>query len=173
MHTGSWLRAITAISSLFPAAAHATSVYDRKDAELFCVEACQSGVQSVEFNDTKSGTGFPAVCHSEIAGWSLLLCARLFCEDGATAGERLGELNATCEAAGGVLPSLRDAKTYPEEDLEKLTRLTVDNRTNHDVVGEYVVPAESFFSLWVETLVSIFSPRQTCRGFTECMPECN
>lgn len=124
------------------------------DDNRFCFDACVSGVQSVRFSDAEV-VAFPGVCYSKLAGLSLLLCSRVYCGDaGAVVVERAAELNKTCAAAGRALPGVEEASAYPDEKLERLPRLTVENRTRSDEVHEAVIPSGEFHKQWIDTLVS-------------------
>jgi hypothetical protein len=124
------------------------------DDNRFCFDACVSGVQSVRFADAEV-VAFPAVCYSKLAGLSLLLCSRVYCGDaGGVVVERATELNETCEAAGRALPRFEEATAYPDEKLELVPRLTVENRTRGDEVHEIVIPLAVFHKQWIDTLVS-------------------
>src|SRR5687767_3542842 len=146
MRAGGLLRAASILSLVSAAAA--------TDVNRLCFDACVSGVQSVRFSDAEQ-VAFPAVCHSRLAGWSLLLCSRVFCSNAETKVEDgLRALNETCGETGRALPSVQEAEDYPDDKLKVLPRLTVENRTREDEADEAVIPSGTFHKQWVDTLVS-------------------
>ncbi|KAJ0159241.1 hypothetical protein CTA2_10070 [Colletotrichum tanaceti] len=127
-----------------------------------CFDSCTSTLGAPRFNDTQSYNGtlpvrskLIASCESRLHITSLYLCADLHCDlTHRVAG--LSDLNHTCQTYMNTsLPPFEIVAHYSDEEIAGLRRLTQDEGVDHTVLNEVVLPADAFYQIWVDTLVSV------------------
>lgn len=136
---------------------------ERVDRE-FCVAACQSAVNSLQWGDlgsddddnnddgAASSSGVSAVCGSRSAARSYLLCVKNYCP--ASTRPQHEAVNATCraETGGKGLPMWMELREPGGGETWK----PVDGDDRGDVQGRPVLVTEPYYYLWAATLVSGF-----------------
>ncbi|KAK6709899.1 hypothetical protein SNK05_004375 [Fusarium graminearum] len=125
--------------------------------ERVCYDSCASALKPVHFDDMLSNqTNFMTItCYSPKAILSLYLCLDVYCmPEARDAG--LGPLNETCvEQAHIVLPPFSIISNYTAEDKERIHRLERNETEPSLTFGEVVIPSETWFGIWWDTMDSV------------------
>ncbi|GKT41536.1 ferric/cupric reductase transmembrane component B [Colletotrichum spaethianum] len=127
-----------------------------------CFDSCSYTLRAPRFNDTQSYNGtmpakskLIASCESRLHITSLYLCADLHCDlTHRVAG--LSDLNHTCQTyMNSSLPPFEILANYSSEEIAGLRRLTQEESVETTVLNEVVLPADSFYQIWADTLDSV------------------
>ncbi|KAL4724421.1 hypothetical protein ACLX1H_009035 [Fusarium chlamydosporum] len=125
--------------------------------ERVCYDSCYSSLKPVHFDDMlhNQTNWMTKTCYSPKAIISLYLCLDEYCMSGARdAG--LGPLNETCtEQAHIVLPPFRIISEYTAKDKARIHRLERNETEGSIIFEEVVIPSETWFGIWWDTLDSV------------------
>lgn len=118
-----------------------------------CGFACTKTFQAIRFTDVESP---PKICESRLHLESLYLCLRVHCSDGVR-GERLGDLNQTCqESTGASIPPYDIVADYDDEAIAALPRFNENtDPTKPELFDGVALPADDMFQIWFDTLVCL------------------
>lgn len=134
-----------------------TQAEDRSP-ERVCYDSCFTCLKPVQFDDSlRNHTNFlTTLCYSPKAILSLYLCLDIYCMPGARdAG--LTPFNDTCrEQAHIVLPPFDVISNYTAEDIKTIHRVEQNETEGATVFSDIVIPSETWFGIWWDTLVSDF-----------------
>lgn len=123
--------------------------------ERVCYDSCYSSLKPVHFDDMlhNQTNWMTKTCYSPKAIISLYLCLDEYCMSGARdAG--LGPLNETCtEQAHIVLPPFSIISEYTAKDKARIHRLERNETEGSIIFEEVVIPSETWFGIWWDTLV--------------------
>ncbi|TDZ13457.1 Ferric/cupric reductase transmembrane component B [Colletotrichum spinosum] len=147
----------SASPALFVAATYlVTSASAALGSGSICFDACQNALRQPHFNDTAPGKSkLIAACESTLHIKSMYLCTDIHC-NAKLRDLGLRNLNQTCEKYMNTsLPPFEIVEGYTKQQIADLRRLNESDATDKTILNEVVLPEETFWQLWFDTLDSV------------------
>ncbi|KAF9876870.1 ferric reductase like transmembrane component [Colletotrichum karsti] len=122
----------------------------------FCFDACQNTIRAPHFNDTAPAKSkLVQSCESLLHIKSLYLCAGVHC-DAAERDRGIAAQNETCvRYMNASLPPFDIVAGYSDEEIAGMRRLRKEESVAETVLNEVVLPEESFWQIWYDSLESV------------------
>lgn len=147
------------VSWLFHGILSVAAAAKSNDEEPLCLRSCRNCLQSVRFADSLSTAPGPSPsCRSRLSLSSLYLCLRLNCHPDART-PALNALYDSCQPdSSSPTPPWTAVANFTSDEIERVPRLGRKDvlHLGHPL-SEVALPSLEFYSLWFDTLVSIWS----------------